>query len=74
MLDSGRVDAYDRLGMALWRLGRWNDVVEACEAGLRLDGGRLALHNRLGVALLQVGRWDAAALMTRLPPARSRHS
>ena len=52
-LDPQRFDAYDRLGMALLRLGRWEEVVDACLHRLdivrRADqlaaelGGRLTL-------------------------------
>ena len=48
------------LGLALAKLGQWEQAVEAYRQALRLRPDLAEAHNNLGIALVQMGRLDDA--------------
>jgi tetratricopeptide (TPR) repeat protein len=60
-LDSGRLDARSNLGVALARLGRYDEAVEHYRAVLAEDPGQDGVRLNLGLALYKASRIEPAA-------------
>ncbi|HPR90556.1 MAG TPA: tetratricopeptide repeat protein [Synergistaceae bacterium] len=52
--------AYNNLGVAYRRLGRFDEAVAAYKKALALDPSLGAIHRNLGVALMKTGVWSEA--------------
>ena len=62
--DDGSVpmrDLYREIGVVYFRMGQYNDAINAWQTGLRYAPNDASLSNNLSIVLMQSGRYDEAA-------------
>ena len=65
LLQSDYAAAYDALGIALTRLGKYAEAVTACREAIQLRPQSPHMHQNLGAALGALGRFDEALTEAR---------
>jgi protein O-mannosyl-transferase len=52
--------AYNHLGLAYGKLGRWTEAMDACKNAIKIKPDYVEAHNNLGVVYGKLGRWPEA--------------